>query len=63
MKVYQLTGKSIVGSEDWPYNPIYSTPEKAEKQKQCEIDAYTKVNGVVMYECPYIFTINEIEVR
>jgi hypothetical protein len=63
MKVYQLIGTSIDGGEDWSFKPIYSTLEAAEKQKQIEIDAYTKVNGIVEFECPYIFSIEEIEVK
>ena len=64
MKVYQLTAQDkFSGDLTWDFNPIFSTLEKAQKQMQSEIDGYTKVNGVVQYECPYNFTITEIEVQ
>ena len=64
MKVYQLTARRADGGvTDWNYNPIFATPEGAEKQKEIEFNAYTKVNGVVMFECPYIFEVREFEVK
>ncbi len=63
MKVYQLTGVAKDGGPAWPYKPIYFTRERAERQKKSEIKAYTTVDDVVLYECPYIFTIDEIEVE
>jgi len=63
MTVYQLIGISIEGGEDWGFDPIYQTPEAAEKQKQVEIKAYTMVNGVKLFECPYDFQIITKEVK
>lgn len=64
MKVYQLIARRVDGGiTDWNYNPIYTTLERVEKQKQIELDAYTKVDGVVMFESPYIFEIREFVVE
>lgn len=64
MKVYQLTASNVDGGpSDWGFSPIYKTRERAEQQRENEILAYTTYNGQVLYECPYIFEINEIEVE
>ena len=63
MKVYQLTATNVDHSDDWGFSPIYKTREAAERQRQNEILAYTTYNGQVLYECPYIFEITEIEVK
>lgn len=64
MKVYQLTATDVDGEpSDWGFSPVFKTREGAERQRQNEILAYTTYNGEVLYECPYIFEITEIEVR
>jgi len=64
MVVYQLTGTRVDGgSEGWGFCPIYATRERAERQREAEIRAYTTYKGQVLFDCPYIFEINEIEVE
>lgn len=64
MQVFQLTATRVDGGVcDWDFNPVYSTRERAEKQKANEIKAYTTVNNVVIFDCPYEFEIKEIEVE
>ena len=61
--VYQLIGTNMSGGEDWEFKPIFDTYDAAEKQRQIEIRAYTMVNGVKMFECPYDFEIIRMRVQ
>ena len=63
MKVYKLIGTSVNGGPDWDFDAVYMTRERAEKQKASEIRAYTEVDGVKLFDCPYEFEVVEVDVE
>lgn len=62
MKVYKLIGTGVNGRPDWDFDAVYETRERAERQKENEIRAYTEVNGEKLFDCPYEFEVVEVEV-
>jgi hypothetical protein len=62
MKIYKLIGTGVNGGPDWDFDAVYKTRERAERQKESEIRAYTMVDGVKLFDCPYDFEVVEVEV-
>lgn len=56
--IYRLSGVHIPSDELWDYNLYYDSYDKAEAQRQVQIEAYT-YEGI----CDWEFIIEEIEVR
>ncbi len=58
MKAYKLIGNHVKCGEAWEYSSVFLTLEKAKKQMQIEIAAYTWKG-----ECCFNFEIVEVNVN